>query len=113
MLRAALLVGCAAWTLSCSGPPPMTPSTTDDISGAEAPSGSAEAPSANASAAPSTSAAASATAGPSVEPTPTQTPRAKVTKAEVVAKDQYYKRATLSFDNPGPYMCTIAGYTLT
>ena len=40
-------------------------------------------------------------------------PKAHLKSAEIAAKDQYYKRATLAFDNPGPYSCTIAGYTLT
>jgi hypothetical protein len=94
------------FTLACAGSPsPASPSpdaSREASSGASPPASS-----------PPTSSPPAAQAGEAARPAPSEAPRAKVVKAEIVAKDQYYKRATISFDNPGPYTCSIASYTLT
>jgi hypothetical protein len=85
--------------LSCAASPsPTTPSpdTTPAASGN----------------APAQGSARTAETGAPMQPAPNEAPRAKVTKAEIVAKDQYYKRATVAFENPSPYACNITSYTL-
>src|SRR5262245_52832640 len=94
-----VVLGCGA-----SGAPSTT---TPAPSAASAPVETTPAPAAP----PSGSAAA--TTGAEVEPSPDQSPRARVVSAEIVTKDQYYKRATLAFENPSPYTCTVASYRVT